>query len=141
EWRAFCDTVLLQPELATDARFNSNAGRNQNRESLKALILRIFGALTAQQVTQRLDEAGIANARVNNVGDVWAHPQLAARHRLQNVQTSAGPVPAFMPPGVNDSFDYRMDAVPSVGQHTDAILRELGLDDSHIAQLHASMAV
>jgi len=141
EWRAFCDTVLLQPELATDARFNSNAGRNQNRESLKALILGIFGALTAQQVTQRLDEAGIANARVNNVGDVWAHPQLQARHRLQNVQTSAGPVPAFMPPGVNDSFDYRMDAVPSVGQHTDEILRALGLGDADIAALRASAAI
>ena len=76
EWKAFCDTVLLQPNVATDARFDSNAQRNANREALQALILQIFAALTAAQVVERLEEAGIANARVNAMADLWEHSQI-----------------------------------------------------------------
>ena len=78
EWKLFCEQVLLQPALATDARFDSNARRNANREELRALILGVFNALDAAQVVQRLDAAGIANARVNDMAGLWAHPQLPA---------------------------------------------------------------
>ncbi|WP_347614882.1 CaiB/BaiF CoA transferase family protein, partial [Comamonas thiooxydans] len=81
EWKLFCEQVLLQPALASDARFDSNAQRNANREELRALILDVFNALNAAQVVQRLDAAGIANARVNDMAGLWAHPQLAARQR------------------------------------------------------------
>ncbi|WP_368924372.1 CaiB/BaiF CoA transferase family protein, partial [Comamonas aquatica] len=67
EWKAFCDTVLQQPAVATDARFDSNAQRNAHREALQALILQTFAALTAAQVVERLEAAGIANARVNDM--------------------------------------------------------------------------
>src|SRR5260221_9928488 len=77
EWKLFCEQVLLQPALAADARFDSNARRNANREELRALILGVFNALDAAQVVQRLDAAGIANARVNDMAGLWAHPQLA----------------------------------------------------------------
>ena len=136
EWKAFCDAVLERPEVATDVRFDSNAQRNANRAALQALILQTFTSLTAAQVVERLDTAGIANARVNDMAGLWAHPQLAARQRWSNVETPAGPVPALLPPGVNSAFDYRMEAVPAVGQHNATILAELGWSAAQIATLH-----
>ncbi|MPT03207.1 MAG: CoA transferase [Delftia sp.] len=133
EWKLFCEQVLLQPELATDARFDSNARRNANREELRALILGVFNALDAAQVVQRLDAAGIANARVNDMAGLWAHPQLAARQRWCSVDTPAGPVQALLPPGANSAFDYRMEAVPAVGEHSAAILAELGWSAERIS--------
>lgn len=135
EWKAFCDTVLQQPEVATDARFDSNAQRNAHREALQALILQTFAALTAAQVVERLEAAGIANARVNDMADLWQHPQLQARQRWRTVGTPAGEVPALLPPGVNSAFDYRMDPIPAVGQHNASILAELGWSAEQIAAL------
>ena len=135
EWKLFCEQVLLQPALATDARFDSNARRNANREELRALILGVFNALDAAQVVQRLDAAGIANARVNDMAGLWSHPQLAARQRWRSVDTPAGPVQALLPPGANSAFDYRMEAVPAVGEHSAAILAELGWSAERIAAL------
>ena len=141
EWKAFCDTVLQHPEVATDPRFCSNAQRNANREALQALILQVFANLTAAQVVERLELAGIANARVNDMADLWAHPQLRARQRWRSVGTPAGEVPALLPPGVNSAFDYRMDAVPAVGQHNAAILAELGWSTEQIDALQAPQAI
>jgi itaconate CoA-transferase len=141
EWKLFCDIVLQDSALATDARFDSNARRNENRAALKAIILAAFSELSTAQVVERLEEAQIANARMNSMAELWAHPQLAARQRWQNVGSPAGDIPALLPPGRNSSFDYRMDAVPAVGQHTEAILRELGQGDAAIAALQASRAV
>ncbi|MBS0469143.1 MAG: CoA transferase [Proteobacteria bacterium] len=136
EWKAFCDGVLQQPEVATDPRFCSNAERNQHRAELQALILQVFASLSAAQVVERLEAAGIANARVNDMADLWAHPQLQARQRWSEVDSPVGRIPALLPPGVNSAFDYRMDAVPAVGQHNSAILAELGWSAEQIAALH-----
>ena len=137
EWKAFCDAVLQRPEVATDARFDSNAQRNAHRDALQALILQEFSTLSAAQVVERLDQAGIANARVNDMADLWAHPQLAARQRWIEVDSPVGRIPALLPPGVNSAFDYRMDAVPAVGQHNAAILAELGWSAEQIDALQA----
>ena len=137
EWKIFCDAVLQRPEVATDPRFDSNAQRNANRTALQALILGVFAGLTVAQVVERLDAAGIANARVNDMADLWAHPQLQARQRWCSVGTPAGEVPALLPPGLNSAFDYRMDAVPAVGQHNAAILAELGWSAEQIDALQA----
>ena len=141
EWKQFCVVVLQDAALASDARFDSNARRNDNRAALKAIILAAFSELSTAQVVERLEEAQIANARMNSMAELWAHPQLAARQRWQNVGSPAGDIPALLPPGRNSSFDYRMDAVPTVGQHTEAILRELGQGDAAIAALQASKAI
>jgi len=127
EWGQFCQHVLQQPALATDARFDSNAQRNVHRIELQALILDAFAVLTAAQVIERLDMAQIANARMNTKADLWAHPQLLARGRWTTVQSPAGDLPALLPPGKQSAFDYRMDAIPKVGEHTEAILKELGI--------------
>ena len=135
EWQAFCAQVLQMPQLADDPRFASNALRNQHREELKAQILEVFSQLSAAQVIERLDGAAIANARMNDMAELWAHPQLAARARWRDIGTPAGDVPALLPPGVSSAFEPRMDAVPAVGQHTRAILAGLGWDEARIAAL------
>ncbi len=141
EWKVFCEVVLQDAALATDPRFDANAKRNQNRAALTTLILAAFGQLSTEQVVARLDAAQIANARMNDMAGLWAHPQLKARDRWVNVGSPAGDIPALLPPGRSNAFDYRMDAVPAVGQHTEAILRELGQGDEAIAALRAAGAV
>ncbi|MDQ6638841.1 MAG: CoA transferase [Pseudomonadota bacterium] len=141
EWVAFCRLVLERPALATDARFASNALRTAARDDLRAIIVEVFAALSAAEVETRLDAAQIANARVNTMSDVWAHPQLRARRRWVEVDTPSGAVPALLPPGAASGDDARMDAVPALGAHTDAVLAELGFDAATIARLHRDGAV
>jgi itaconate CoA-transferase len=141
EWKAFCTVVLQQAALVDDARFASNAQRHEHRDELRAVIVAAFAALTAQQVIARLDEAQIANAHVNDMAAVWAHPQLHARHRFRSVGSPAGAISALLPPAANSSFDYRMDPIPAIGEHSDVILRELGRSDADIAALRAAGAI
>ncbi len=141
EWQVFCAKVLMQPGLATDPRFDSNARRTAAREELKRLIVAAFASLTAEEVVKRLDGAQIANARVNTMADVWQHPQLQARRRWVDVPTPAGPVPALLPPGMPDAAHARMEAVPALGQHTKALLAELGYDAAAIARLEEEKAI
>jgi len=141
EWQVFCARVLERPELATDPRFASNAARTVAREALRAIVVETFAGMTAEQVVARLDQAQIANARVNTMAEVWAHPQLQARARWSEVATPSGPVPALVPPGARDAGDVRMDPIPALGAHTDALLAELGFDAATIARLHREGAV
>lgn len=141
EWAVFCDKVLQQPALAKDARFDANAKRSAARADVRALIEEAFGKLSAAEVIERLEAAGIANAQVNTMADLWSHPQLAARKRWVQVDTPAGLVPALLPPGAPDAADVRMDPIPAVGQHSVAILRELGLDPDEIEQLKKDKAI
>lgn len=132
EWAAFCTTVLQQPELASDDRFNSNSLRVANKETLRVLIVTAFALLSRKQVIERLEAAGIANASVNTMHDVWAHPQLAARQRWRTVDSSAGPLPAMIPPATNSSFQARMDKIPDLGEHSASLLGELGYTEQQI---------
>jgi crotonobetainyl-CoA:carnitine CoA-transferase CaiB-like acyl-CoA transferase len=135
EWAAFCGDVLQQPALAADPRFCGSSRRHENREALRAIILARFSTMSAAQVVATLEAAQIASAHVNDMAGVWAHPQLAARGRWVDVGSPAGPIRAQKPPGASDAFDYRMDAVPALGEHTQSILRELGYSGPQIAQL------
>lgn len=141
EWKSFCENVLRQPELTADPRFDANTKRSQNRVELRRLVEDAFALLSAQQVIERLEEAQIANARVNDVGELWNHPQLRARERFRSIGSPAGELAAMLPPGVNSSFDYRMDAVPDVGEHSEAILRELGRNSEQVAAMRAAGAI
>jgi len=128
EWLLFCEKVLLQPELAQDERFSANFKRSENRAELRAIIT-------------RLDNAPIANAHVNDMAGVWAHPQLKARQRWSEVDSPAGRLPALLPPGRNSAFAPRMDPIPALGQHTDSLLAELGYAPGDIQRLHEQGAV
>ncbi len=141
EWKAFCEQVLQQPALAVDERFASNPLRVAARASLYEIIVNAFAGLSAAEVVQRLETAQIANARVNTMAEVWAHPQLQARQRWTQVDTSVGTVPALLPPGSWSRGAPRMDAVPALGQHTDRILGGLGYGAEQVQALRAEGAV
>ena len=141
EWAVFCDKVLENAALAGDPRFSSNADRNANRQALREIIVTKLATMTVEAVAERLEAAGIANARVNDMKDLWEHPQLRARGRWREVSTSAGLVPALLPPGNSSAFDARMDAVPALGEHTDAILGELGWTQEQIGELRQKKAI
>ncbi|MBI2770960.1 MAG: CoA transferase [Burkholderiales bacterium] len=141
EWVQFCAVVLGAPALAADERFNTNPKRSAARGELRAEIDKVFSRLSPAQVIARLDEARIANARVNDMAGLWSHPQLLARDRWTEVRTPGGVVPALWPPGRAGKDEVRMDAVPAVGEHTDSILRELGYAGAAIAALRQSGAI
>ncbi|TXL64667.1 CaiB/BaiF CoA transferase family protein [Zeimonas arvi] len=141
EWQVFCDKVLGRPALAVDPRFDTSARRNEARAALRAIIVEAFAAHDAAGVLALLDAAGIANAQVNTMADVWAHPQLKARGRWTEVGTPAGPIPALLPPGASAADAPRMDDIPALGAHTDAILASLGYDAAAIGRLRADRAI
>lgn len=138
EWGAFCTGVLRRPELATDARFNANTQRVAHRTEVKRIVEDAFAALSTAQVSALLDAVGIANTKVNDMHDLWNHPQLKARNRWREIGSPVGPLPALLPPGLTDA---RMDPVPALGEHTEAILRELGYAQADIAALRAAGAI
>ncbi|WP_300729631.1 CaiB/BaiF CoA-transferase family protein [Pseudomonas sp.] len=141
EWEQFCLHVLLQPELKSEERFSANARRSENRDALRAIIVQAFSTLTIDEVVERLETAQIANAKVNDMKGVWQHPQLKARGRWVEVQSPAGSLPALLPPGANSAFTPRMDAIPALGQHTDAILSALGRSTAQIEALRSEGAI
>jgi len=141
EWQVFCEKVLNQPALAKDPRYDSTSKRVANREGLRGLIVDAFAKMTIDQVIDALEKAQIANARVNEMKDVWAHPQLKARDRWTEVQTPVGALPALLPPATSSAFDARMDPIPAIGEHTLAILKSLGVSDEIIAKLEADKAI
>ena len=141
EWVQFCETVLENPALAKDERFDRNFKRNEKRSELLEIIDACFSKLTSEQLIARLEKAQIANAHLNDMEGLWKHEQLKARNRWTEVDTPNGAISALLPPGLNDTYDYRMDPIPAVGEHTDTILKELGMAESEIASMRASGAI
>ncbi|EJN38370.1 putative acyl-CoA transferase/carnitine dehydratase [Pseudomonas sp. GM84] len=141
EWTLFCEKVLLDPALASDDRFSANFKRSENREVLRQIIIDGFADLSLDEVVARLEQAQIANARVNDMHGVWQHPQLQARDGWREVDSPVGKLPSLLPPGRNAAFTPRMDAVPALGQHTQDILAELGFSAHEQASLATGGAV
>lgn len=141
EWLNFCRHVLGDAAIAADPRFSTNPQRVDNAPVLKTCIEKIFSTLTAADVLTRLDEAQIANAKLRTVEEFVAHPQLKARRRWRHVDSPAGPLDALVPPAIPDDEEPRMDPIPEVGQHTDAILAELGFAPADVRQMRESGAV
>jgi crotonobetainyl-CoA:carnitine CoA-transferase CaiB-like acyl-CoA transferase len=141
EWAAFCDKVLMRPEMASDPRYSSNSKRSAARAEIRELIVAEFATITAEEAVRRLDQAQIANAQVNTMRDVWAHPQLQARQRWSKVSSPAGVLPALLPPWLEGGKLARMDPVPALGEHTCSILASLGYDEARIAALRSEGAI
>ena len=139
EWQAFCARFLDDPQLAFQPEYATNAQRNHHRDDLRALIAARFAALTEQQAVAALAAIPVAYARVNSMHEVWQHPQLKARDRWHQVKTPTGIVPALAPPAFTDP--PRMDPGPAVGEHTHAILAELGVPEDEAGALAADGVV
>lgn len=134
EWQRFCEQVLEHLELASDSRFASNGARVQNREELKKIIEAVFRRFNSNAMLERLENTQIACGRLNSVREFLQHPQLAARGRWREIDSPAGPLQALLPPMNMENFEPVMGEVPALGQHTDAILKELGFDADTIGR-------
>ena len=141
EWQVFCEMVLLNASLAQNSLFMSNSKRVENRDVLRQLIVDALSDLSIEQVVARLESAQIANARVNQMKDVWAHPQLHARQRWVDVPSPVGKLSTLKPPATNQSFEARIEAIPALGEHTDMILTQVGCSDEQIAKLRQAGAI
>ena len=128
EWERFCRVVLQRRELATDPRFDSGSRRVANRRDLHVTIEEVFSRLTASEIIARLEEAQIANARMNSVQEFIEHPQLASRKRWREIDSPVGKLSALIPPVDVAGVEPVMGPIPSLGQHTELILTEIGFD-------------
>ena len=133
EWTRFCEHVLRRPELADDPRFATNAMRVLHRQVLHALIAAVFARLAASDMLARLAAADIACARRNTIAEFLEHPQLSQRERWRTIGSAVGSVRALLPPVHMDGVDPVMGPIPSLGQHSELILAELGFDAHTIA--------
>lgn len=127
EWATLCEQVVGDPDLATDERFSRNSLRVANRDALLERIEASVSSLPADEVADRLQSAGIANARLRTMAEFAEHPQLASRDRWRDIDTPNGQVKALLPPANIDGLDPAMGAIPALGAHTDAVLAEFGL--------------
>jgi itaconate CoA-transferase len=141
EWTRMATSVLERPELAADPRFATNAARVANRDELDGLLGAVVQKLTIDEALELLEGAGIACARINTVAELVAHPQLTERHRWARVGSPVGEIPTLLPPGISSTWTPALGAVPALGEHTDALLHELGRTDEQIAELRAAGAV
>ena len=141
EFARFCELVLRQQALSSDPRFAGAPARMENRDALQREIERVFSALSAAQVLERLEQAGIANARLNSMAEFWRHPQLVARGRWAKVGSPAGELDALKPPFNLSEFAPRMDPIPALGEHSRTILAELGYSATEIDRLQKEKAL
>ena len=141
EWTVFCESVLERPDLTNDSRFAKNVSRSSNREALKQIIEETFSNFTSGEVAAKLDQTQIAFANVNNMPEVWNHPQLQALNRLIDTDTPQGTVKSFKPPGNNSSYEPDLGPVPALGEHTVKILTDLGFKASEIKQFQENEVV
>jgi crotonobetainyl-CoA:carnitine CoA-transferase CaiB-like acyl-CoA transferase len=129
EWAVFCEAVLRKPELAADPRFSSNSRRVENRTDLTEEINLSFHTMASEEVVSRLDAVNIANARLRDMFELAAHPQLEARGRWAEVDSPVGSLRTLIPPATLDGDEPVMGRIPEPGEHTAAVLAELGISE------------
>jgi crotonobetainyl-CoA:carnitine CoA-transferase CaiB-like acyl-CoA transferase len=142
QWRRFCDAADL-PELARDARFATNPQRVTNRDVLLPLLMPVLRTRDRAGWTTRLRDAGVPCGAVRAIGEMLADPQLEARGMIASLtHPTAGQLRLLGNPVKLSDMERRQDRpAPTLGQHTDAILREVGIADAQLADLHQRQVV
>jgi itaconate CoA-transferase len=138
EWQRLCEIVLDRTDLVDDPRFATNPDRVANRDELESIITIVAAQLSAEELEGLLDRAGVAHARMNDVGQLWLHPVLVGRDRWNEIQTPGGPAAALAPPAALAGVDPVIGDVPALGEHSRKILRELGYSAQAIDDLIAA---
>jgi itaconate CoA-transferase len=141
EFTSFCDRVLQKPSLKTDERFATSPARFRNRDAFHVEVNKVFSQLHAAEIIDRLEAADIANARLNDMHEFWRHPQLRARGRWAKVGSPGGELDMLKPPINLSQFEPRLDPIPALGEHTRAILGELGYGARELEALAAAGAI
>ena len=141
-WQAFCRAADL-PDLAADPRFATNALRLANYEALKPRLDAVFASRPRAEWTARLLEQGGPCGGVRTVDEVFADPQTIAREMVTSVpHATLGPVKVTgVPVKLSGTPGSVRSGPPTLGQHTAAILGELGYDQQAIRALADSGAV
>ncbi|MEU9790380.1 CaiB/BaiF CoA-transferase family protein [Streptomyces sparsogenes] len=124
EWIVLCERVLRRPELIRDPRFADNPARHRHDEELTAELEGCFAGHTADGLIALLDGAGIASARLRDVAEFAAHPQLEARARWREFDSPVGPLRGLLPPVEVAGRPAAMRPVPALGEHTEAVRAE-----------------
>ncbi|MFA5910204.1 MAG: CaiB/BaiF CoA-transferase family protein [Vicinamibacterales bacterium] len=141
-WKRFCLAANL-PELAADSRFATNRDRMANYDAMRPPIDRVFRTATSAEWIARLNAAGVANGEVRDIGQMLNDPQLAARDMVQTLMhpTIGATRVIGAPIKLSDTPASLRSAPPVLGQHTDAVLAELGYSAAAIAGLRDSRVV
>jgi itaconate CoA-transferase len=135
EWRKFCEEVLGDEWMAEDHRFDKNSRRVENRDELHAEIGKVFSGLSSEEILDRLEGAGVANARMRTVRQFLDHPQLEARNRWREFGSPVGPLRGLLPPATLEGAEPVMAPIPEVGEHNQKLLAEFGFGESNSARL------
>jgi formyl-CoA transferase len=141
EWVKLCTEILCCPELVDDPRFAKNSDRVSNRDELERIITKGVARFTVEELATSLEAASIANARMNTMDELWAHPVLSERNRWRDVETPSGAIAALLPPASLEGVEARMDPVPALGEHSAAILAKLGRSPSDIERLRSASVI
>lgn len=136
EWKSFATHVLGREDMVTDERFDRAAHRYAHRDELQTIIEAVFADFTGAQCDELLDTAKVAHSRQRDMTEIADHPQLVERDRWQEVDSPVGPIPMLVPPVEMSGVTPRMDPIPGVGDHTEAILGDLGIGPEKVAELH-----
>ena len=130
EWKRFCEEVLGRERMAEDDRFDKNSRRVENRAELHAEIEEVFSSLSSEEAIERLEGAGVANARMRTVRQFLDHPQLEARDRWREFGSPVGSLRGLLPPATLAGTEPVMASIPQVGEHNEKLLAELGYKHS-----------
>jgi itaconate CoA-transferase len=138
EWRRLALDVLGRPDLADDPRYATNSDRVARRAELDAVIGQWAASLPLAACRKAAEAAAIGNARLNKPTEVLNHPQLTERDRWREIGSPVGPVLGLLPPPESPDWDWRLDPIPALGEHTAGVLGELGFGPGDLADLRAA---
>ena len=141
EWRRLAVEVLGRPDLAADPRYATNSDRVAHRAELDEVIGAWAAANTLARCREAAEAASLGHARLNKPTEVLTHPQLAERGRWREFGSPAGPVLGLLPPPESPDWDWRLDPVPALGEHTEAVLAELGFGPAELSAMRDAAVI